>query len=138
MEKLTEQINLLLSEKNNKSNKDIAGEIAVAAANFAFEKLEMGALEQSMTIWSFIRQITKIEMPMKITDFTYILEPGNEEYFGNYVTQPAYDMILDAAKQELSKLENKTTELAEEEKMQISWLKSICEGTLPYGFQLQK
>ena len=117
-----------------KVKKDIAGEIAVAAANFAFDKLEMGALEQSMTIWSFIRQITKVEMPMKITDFTYMLEPGNEEYFGKYVTQPAYDMILDAAKQELSKLETKTAELADEEKTQISWLKSFVKVDY-HGFQ---
>lgn len=81
-------------------------------------------------LWRFIRYLTEIQMPLRFTDFTYLLFPGNEKYFANILTPTAFNIIQ---RQAAAMLKNENYE-DEEHK---AHLEKIVGGQMPYGYSLE-
>lgn len=81
-------------------------------------------------LWRFIRYLTEIQMPLRFTDFTYLLFPGNEKYFANILTPTAFNIIQ---RQAAAMLKNENYE-NEEHKVH---LEKIVSGQMPYGYSLE-
>lgn len=81
-------------------------------------------------LWRFIRYLTEIQMPLRFTDFTYLLFPGNEKYFANILTPTAFNIIQ---RQAAAMLKNENYE-DEEHK---AHLEKIVSGQMPYGYSLE-
>lgn len=81
-------------------------------------------------LWSFIRYLTEIEMPMRIVDLTGILYPGNEAYYSKALTPTAFKIIQ---RQATLMIEAEKYDSEEHKK----WLEDISNGKLPYGYSIQ-
>lgn len=82
------------------------------------------------TLWRFIRYLTEIQMPLRFTDFTYLLFPGNEKYFANILTPTAFNIIQ---RQAAAMLKNENYENEEHK----AHLEKIVGGQMPYGYSLE-
>ena len=119
-----EQIDEIRSELDSE---DAAALIAVITLRLALRE-ENG--EEAKALWRFIRYLTEIEMPLKFTDFTFILFPGNSKYFANILTPTAFNIIQRQAK---LMLDNEKYENEEHKEH----LEKIVNGQMPYGFSLE-
>lgn len=81
-------------------------------------------------LWRFIRYLTEIQMPLRFTDFTYLLFPGNEKYFANILTPTAFNIIQ---RQAAAMLKNENYENEEHK----AHLEKIVGGQMPYGYSLE-
>lgn len=81
-------------------------------------------------LWRFIRYLTEIQMPLRFTDFTYLLFPGNEKYFANILTPTAFNIIQ---RQAAAMLKNENYENEEHK----AHLEKIANGQMPYGYSLE-
>lgn len=97
---------------------------SLATENKSNQETEVKAL------WRFIRYLTEIQMPLRFTDFTYLLFPGNEKYFANILTPTAFNIIQ---RQAAAMLKNENYE-DEEHK---AHLEKIVGGQMPYGYSLE-
>lgn len=113
---------------------DVADKAAIMAvislrASLATED-KLNQETEVKALWRFIRYLTEIQMPLRFTDFTYLLFPGNEKYFANILTPTAFNIIQ---RQAAAMLKNENYE-DEEHK---AHLEKIVGGQMPYGYSLE-
>lgn len=113
---------------------DVADKAAIMAvislrASLATED-KLNQETEVKALWRFIRYLTEIQMPLRFTDFTYLLFPGNEKYFANILTPTAFNIIQ---RQAAAMLKNENYE-DEEHK---AHLEKIIGGQMPYGYSLE-
>lgn len=133
------EIEILEEIKEIKDSEEFkAMEPSDRAAIMSVMSLRMNLANEGMTdrenegkaLWRFIRYLTEIEMPLKFTDFTYLLFPDNEKYFANILTPTAFHVIV---RQAAAMLENNNYE-NEEHKVH---LEKIANGQMPYGYSIE-
>lgn len=113
---------------------DVADKAAIMAvislrASLATED-KLNQETEVKALWRFIRYLTEIQMPLRFTDFTYLLFPGNEKYFANILTPTAFNIIQ---RQAAAMLKNENYENEEHK----AHLEKIVGGQMPYGYSLE-
>jgi len=94
-----------------------------------FEERDNHSIDDGIALWRLIRYITRIEMPMRIIDFTGMLYPNNDEYFASVLTPEAWQIIQ---RQAALMIANGVYENEEHK----NWLGRVAGGEFVYGYSI--
>lgn len=94
-----------------------------------FEERDNHSVDDGIALWRIIRYLTKIEMPMRIIDFTGMLYPNNEDYFASILTLEAWQIIQ---RQAALMLANDAYDNDEHK----AWLEKVVGSDQVYGYSV--
>lgn len=96
-----------------------------------FEERDNHSVDDGIALWRMIRYLTKIEMPMRIIDFTGMLYPNNDDYFASVLTPEAWQIIQ---RQATLMLANDVYDNNEHK----TWLEKIVGSDQVYGYSVAR
>lgn len=96
-----------------------------------FEERDNHSIDDGIALWRIIRYLTKIEMPMRIIDFTGMLYPNNDDYFASVLTPEAWQIIQ---RQAALMLANDVYDNDEHK----AWLGKVAGGDQVYGYSVTR